>query len=57
MFSVLTEACHVGYSRELVGTVYCTSGQLNTTYATKYGIICEDSLNKRGHQESIGLSG
>ena len=25
MFSVLTEGCHVGYSREFVGTVYCTS--------------------------------
>ena len=26
MFSVLTEGCHVGYSREFVGTVYCTYG-------------------------------
>ena len=24
MFSVPTEGCHVGYSREFVGTVYCT---------------------------------
>ena len=31
MFSVLTEGCHVGYSREFVGTVYCTYGQSNTT--------------------------
>ena len=27
MFSVATEGCHVGYSREFVGTVYCTYGQ------------------------------
>ena len=31
MFSVITEGCHVGYSREFVGTVYCTYGQSNTT--------------------------
>ena len=31
MFSVLTEGCHVGYSREFVGTVYCPYGQSNTT--------------------------
>ena len=31
MLSVLTEGCHVGYSREFVGTVYCTDGQSNTT--------------------------
>ena len=31
MFSVLTEGCHVGYSWEFVGTVYCTYGQSNTT--------------------------
>ena len=31
VFSVFTEGCHVGYSREFVGTVYCTYGQSNTT--------------------------
>ena len=31
MFSVPTVGCHVGYSREFVGTVYCTYGQSNTT--------------------------
>ena len=31
MFSVLTEGCHVGNSRDFVGTVYCTYGQSNTT--------------------------
>ena len=31
MFSVLREECHVGYSREFVGTVYCTYGESNTT--------------------------
>ena len=31
MFSVLTEGCHVSYSWEFVGTVYCTYGQSNTT--------------------------
>ena len=31
MFSVLTEWCHVGYSREFVGTVCCTYEQSNTT--------------------------
>ena len=32
MFSVLTEeGCHVGSSREFVGTVYCAYGQSNTT--------------------------
>ena len=35
MFSVLTEGCHVGYSREFVGTVYYTYGQSNATYATE----------------------
>ena len=36
MFSVLTEGCHVGYSREFVGTVNCTYGQSNTTSITGY---------------------
>ena len=31
MFSVLMEGCHVGYSREFIGWVYCTCGQLNMT--------------------------
>ena len=31
MFSILTEGCHVGHSREFVGTVYCTYGLSNTT--------------------------
>ena len=31
IFSVLKEGCHVDYSREFVGTVYCTYGQSNTT--------------------------
>ena len=35
MFSVLREECHVGYSREFVGTVYCTYGQSNTTIVLK----------------------
>ena len=35
MFSVLTEGCHVGYSREFVGTVYCTYGQSNTPINSK----------------------
>ena len=30
MFAVLTEVCHLVYSREFVGTVYCTYGQSNT---------------------------
>ena len=34
MFSVLTEGCHVGYSRQFVGAVYCTYGQTNTTSVT-----------------------
>ena len=40
MFSVFREGCHVGFSREFVGTVYCTYGQLNTTNVCKcYGIF------------------
>ena len=31
MFSVLMEGCHVGYSLEFVGMVYCTYGQSNAT--------------------------
>ena len=34
MFSILTEGCHVGDSREFVGTVCCTYGQSNTTNVT-----------------------
>ena len=34
MFSVLTEGCHVGYSREFVDTVYCSYGQSNKTYSS-----------------------
>ena len=37
MFSVLTEGCHVGYSREFVCTVYCTYGQSNTTTVSADG--------------------
>ena len=39
MFSVLREECHVGYSREFVGTVYCTYGQSNTTNVFLYGLL------------------
>ena len=41
MFSVLTEGCHVGYSREFVGTVYCTYGQSNTTIGRCQGYLSE----------------
>ena len=34
MFSILTKGCHVGYSWEFVGTVYCIYGQSNTTIIT-----------------------
>ena len=36
MFSVLTEGCHVGYSREFAGTVYCTYGQSNTANVIRF---------------------
>ena len=39
MFSVLTKGCHVGYSREFVGTVYCTYGQSNTTFDSCWPMI------------------
>ena len=31
MLSIATEWCFMGYSREFLGTVHCTYGQLNTT--------------------------
>ena len=37
MFSVLTEGWHVGYSREFVGTAYCTYWQSNTTIILTIG--------------------
>ena len=37
MFSLLTEGCHVGYSREFVGTVDCAYGQSNTASAPQWG--------------------
>ena len=45
MFSVATEGCHVRYSREFVGTVYCTiADTIRRSNTTKH--------NKWGHQLS-----
>ena len=53
MFSVLMEGCHVGYSREFIGWVYCTCGQLNMTigsikkkknFSSKYVLIKSNSI-------------
>ena len=34
--SISTERCHVGHSREFVGTVCCTYGQSNATIVTRH---------------------
>ena len=52
MFSVLKEGCHVGYSREFVGTVYCTYGQSNTTISTK---IYVPGRNGKHHERRADL--
>ena len=45
MFSILTEGCHMSYSREFVGTVYYTYGQSNTTLVSNAGCqMCFHSL-------------
>ena len=49
MISAAAEGCHVAYSGEFVGTVYCTCGQWNTT-----NINCELIRQSWiGHQDQI----
>ena len=64
MFSVLREECHVGYSREFVGTVYCTYGQSNTTIALANGdpaqlmhicVIRPQEIMQKFHCEGIRI--
>ena len=53
MKSIRTERCHMGLSREFVGTAWCTYGQSNTTKgrcmhmcgATEYGLTRKHQRN------------
>ena len=60
MFSVPTKGCHVGYSREFLGTVYCTYRQSNTTnvlplvYWREYGNLSTRDITIRRATEYQG---